>query len=160
MTMETRLILAVAAAALIAGCAGGGGQAAPFVDAVPSPTPAPGAGACPQAIPAPPQLLYPIAGATVPGFGLTLVLASSSPQQAALVTPPLLVTGSFQRYAQPLGPPPSPLPTPEATAKPGYDVTFGSLAGNLVPQSSYKVYVGSGPPGCVIFQQIGAFTTL
>lgn len=154
---KTLTLIAVASIALIAGCAGGGGQAAPFVDAVPTPTPAPGA--CPQILPAPPQLLYPMPGATVPGFNLTLVLAALNPSQAAQFQPPLLVTGNFQKYADPLGPPPNPLPTPEATPSPGFTSTFGSLAGNLVPHSPYRVYVVSGPPGCFLYQQIGAFTT-
>jgi hypothetical protein len=159
MTVASRLILALSASTLIAGCAAGGGQAPPFVDVVTTPTPAPGGGACPQYLPTPPQLLYPMSGATVPGFNLTLVLAALSPAQASFFQPPLLVTGSFQKYADPLGPPPNPLPTPEATPAPGFTSTYGSLAGNLVPHSPYRVYAVSGFPGCFFYQQIGVFNT-
>jgi len=135
----------------LAACGGGRGSATQ------APVPCPlAAGA--YAIPAPPDLLYPMPGATgVPDGNFTLVVGYST-------TPPALqlVTGSggipaFSSNAW--GPPPSPMPSPAATPRSSSEMLYGLAVPALAAHTTYTAQVTFGSPPCQSTESAGSFTT-
>ena len=123
----------------------------------PSPVPCPlAAGA--YAIPAPPDLLYPIPGATgVPDGNFTLVVGYST-------TPPALqlVTGSGgipTLSSNAWGPAPSPLPSPAATPRSSSETLYGLSVPGLAAHTTYTAQVTFGSPPCQSTETAGSFTT-
>lgn len=138
---------------LLALVACGGGASSPS----PGPVPCPLAAGM-SAVPAPPDLLYPMPGATgVPDGNFTLVAGYS-------VTPPAmqLVTGSGGIPAlssNAWGPPPSPMPSPAATPRSSSEVLYGLAVPALGAHTTYTAQVTFGTPPCRTTESAGSFTT-
>lgn len=129
---------------LTAGCGGG---AAP--QHFPCPAGIPGS----NIVPAPPDLVYPAPGSSgIPDGNFTAVVAYG-------VQPPgkLEISGAAVVYAGAWTSPPSPLPSPSASAPPS-DAFFGAPVPQLSAKTLYTVlYQVPGP--CNSPQQLGTFTT-
>ncbi|HEY9179675.1 MAG TPA: hypothetical protein VIO32_03085 [Candidatus Baltobacteraceae bacterium] len=110
------------------------------------------------AIPAPPDLLYPMPGATgVPDGDFTLVVGySSRPPQMQLVTGsgviPALSSNAW-------GPAPSPMPSPAATPRSSSETLYGLAVPALSAQTTYTAQVTFGNPPCQTTESAGSFTT-
>jgi hypothetical protein len=135
----------------LAACAGGTTSTAP------SPVPCPlDAGAV--AIPAPPDMLYPMPNATgVPDGNFTLVAGYGN---FAPPTPKLVpVNGGAAVSGGAWGPAPTPLPSPAATPRFSGETLYGSAIPALSAHTNYNVEVTVGTPPCQTTETAGSFTT-
>jgi hypothetical protein len=142
--------LPILAGVILAACGGGNGSTSP------SPVPCPLAAA--QAIPAPPDLLYPMPNATgVPNGNFTLVAGygTFTPPPAQIVP----ANGGTTIAGGPWGPAPSPLPSPAATPRSSSETLYGSAIPALAAQTTYNVDVTFGTPPCQTTETAGSFTT-
>lgn len=136
---------------MLAACGGGSASSGP------TPVPCPlAAGA--YAIPAPPDLLYPIPDATaVPDGNFTLVVGygTATPPPAQLVP----ANGGTTVIGGAWGPPPVPLPSPAATPRSSSETLYGAQVPVLAAHTSYNVQVTVGNPPCQTTETAGSFTT-
>jgi len=146
------MFCAIAFVALVLAACGGGNT-----PTSPGPVPCPlAAGA--NAIPAPPDLLYPVANATaVPDGNFTMVAGygSIAPPVAQLVPG----GGGATVTAGAWGPPPSPLPSPAATPRFPMETLYGAAIPPLAARTAYTVQVTVGTPPCQTTETAGSFTT-
>lgn len=111
-----------------------------------------------NALPAPPELLYPMPNATgVPDGNFTLVVGySTTPPTMQLVTAaggiPALSSNAW-------GPPPSPMPSPAATPRASSDTLHGLAVPALAAHTTYSAQVTFGSPPCQSTETAGSFTT-
>ncbi len=123
----------------------------------PGPVPCPlGVGA--DALPLPPDLLYPMPGATgVPDGNFTLVVGYSvKPPAMQLVTAGAGIPGLSSNA---WGPPPSPMPSPAATPRSSSEVLYGLAVPALAAHTTYDAQVTFGAPPCHATESAGSFTT-
>lgn len=123
----------------------------------PGPVPCPLAAGT-SAVPAPPDLLYPMPGATgVPDGNFTLVAGYSiRPPAVQLVT----ASGGIPAFSSNAwGPPPSPMPSPAATPRSSSEVLYGLAVPVLAARTTYNVDVTFGTPPCQTTESAGSFTT-
>ena len=143
------LFIAIAGASLAA-CGGG----APSSGATPIPVCPAGA----NAVPAPPDLLYPMPNATgVPDGNFTLVVGYGPVAPPA----PQLVPTGFGGYVAggSWGAPPSPMPSPAATPRSSSETLYGSAIPALASNTAYTLQVTFGNPPCQTTESAGSFTT-
>lgn len=143
--------LAIPALALAA-CSGAGASTSP------GPVPCPLAAGSALAIPAPPDLLYPMPGASgVPDGVFTMVAGygTLAPPPAQLVP----VSGGTTVTGGAWGPPPSPIPSPAATPRSSTETLYGAPVPALAAHTAYDVQVTFGTPPCQSTETAGSFTT-
>jgi hypothetical protein len=150
--VNVRIFCAVAVISLVsAACGGGNGS----MSGGPVPCPLE-AGA--NAIPAPPDLLYPMPNAAdVPDGNFTMVAGYGpfAPPIAQIVPN----GGGATVAAGAWGPPPSPLPSPAATPRSSMEMLYGARIPSLAASTSYSVQVTVGTPPCQTTETAGSFTT-
>ena len=136
---------------VLAAC--GGGASTPSPGPVPCPL---GVGA--DALPMPPDLLYPIPGATgVPDGHFTLVVGYSfTPPPMQIVT---AIGGMPALSSNAWGPPPSPMPSPAATPRSSSEVLYSLAVPALAAHTTYNAQVTFGTPPCQAMESAGSFTT-
>jgi hypothetical protein len=123
-----------------------------------SSSPPKGGYVCPEPILAAPELLYPISGSTgAPDGNFALVFAYDS--STITYSAPKLTSASGTVQAGAYGSPPSPLPSPMATASSGFTTLFGSQVGTLSAGTAYTVKATFGTGVCATTAQLGTFTT-
>lgn len=111
-----------------------------------------------NAIPAPPDLLYPIPNATGAPDGNFTMIAGYGPfaPPTAQVVPS---NGGATVTAGAWDAPPSPLPSPAATPRSAMETLYGAQVPSLMPRTTYSVQVTVGTPPCQTTETAGSFTT-
>ena len=149
MNMRLVTFCVVAFGALLAACAGTTSS---------DPTPVPCPLAAQQALPAPPDLLFPIPNATgVPDGNFTLVVGYGS-----FTPPPLEIvpaSGGSAIAGSAWGPPPTPLPSPAATPRSSSETLYASTIPPLSAHTTYNAQVTVGTAPCQTTETAGSFTT-
>lgn len=150
MNVPTSGFCILASVALLTSCSGASSSSGP------KPVPCPLGAA--QAVPAPPDLLYPMPNASgVPDGNFTLVAGYGT-----FTPPPIEIVpanGGAAIAGAAWGPPPSPLPSPAATPRSSSETLYASAIPALAPHTTYNAQVTFGSAPCQTTETAGSFTT-